>query len=956
MTDLAGKTILHYKIIEQVGQGGMGVVYKALDTKLKREVAIKFLPRQIAARVEERERLKIEAQAAAALNHANIATIYNIEEFDGESFIVMEYIKGRELKNRIDSGPLSLDDTLNIAIQIAKGLEAAHTKGVVHRDIKSSNIMLTDGGDVKIMDFGLAKIGRHSKLTKEGTTLGTVAYMSPEQTRGDDIDHRSDIFSFGVLLYEMLTGQMPFKGDYDQAVIYSILNEEPGPLKVLRPDAPDGLVEILQRTLAKNSEDRYASVHALREELQKLVPGAQASTVALLKRPQLIVTGVVLLLLLGAVLFWQHRRSSDVQWARQAALPEIKRLADEGHDIEAFSLAEQAEQYIEGDTVLRNLWPLFSSYYTINSDPSKADVFMRQYADINAEWKHIGQTPIDSFRHASGTARIRIEKEGFESIQIAGDGITAEFTLVKRDSGYHESTKIPASSDWYLLPVGLDHLDREPFNDFLIDIYEVSNLEFKRFVDSGGYINKAYWKYPFLREGRKLSWEEGMSLLTDKSGKPGPATWEVQDFPDGREDYPVTGVSWYEASAYAEFAGKNLPTLFHWALAARINWSARIVPLSNLLGDGPAPRGSHQGMGPFGTFDMAGNVREWILNPSGDPEAHYLLGGGWNDPDYSFTDAFAQKAFDRSPTNGFRCITYLEKNENQARLERPMARIFRDYYAERPVSDKEFSGFLRQYAYDKTPLNARLDDSNDGFEDWVRERITFDATYGQERVIVYLFLPKEGIPPYQTVAYFPGSGSLYRTSSKNLSPGQWDFILKSGRAFLWPIYKSTYERGDEVKDDYGDKSVFYKNHVIWWANDLSRSIDYLETRDDIDMEKLAYIGYSWGGASGPIMTVVEPRFKANVWYVAGLYPSIVYPEVDPFNFLPRVTTPTLMLNGKYDFFYPYETSQKPFYEQLTLPEEHRDFYLSEGSHFVPREQLIRRTLAWLDRYLGPVKH
>jgi dienelactone hydrolase len=361
-------------------------------------------------------------------------------------------------------------------------------------------------------------------------------------------------------------------------------------------------------------------------------------------------------------------------------------------------------------------------------------------------------------------------------------------------------------------------------------------------------------------------------------------------------------------------------------------------------------------MSSFGTFDMAGNVREWILNPSGDPEARYILGGGWNDPDYAFTDAFAQKAFDRSITNGFRCITYLEMNENQTRLERPLARIFRDYYAEEPVSDREFAGFLRQYAYDKTPLNARIEESDDSADDWIREKITLDATYGGERVIAYLFLPKRGTPPYQTMVYFPGSGAISRTSSENLRPRRIvDYIPKSGRAFLWPIYKSTYERGDEIKDDYGDESVFYKNHVIMWAHDLSRSIDYLETRDDIDPDKLAYFGYSWGGASGPIMTVVEPRFKASVLYVAGLYPSIVSPEVDPFNFLPRVTTPTLMLNGKYDFFYPYETSQKPFYEQFTLPEEHRDFYVSEGSHFVPRDQLITRTLAWLDRYLGPVK-
>jgi len=254
---LLDKTILHYKIISKLGEGGMGVVYKAEDTKIKREVAIKFLPRQIAASDEERERFKIEAQAAGALNHNNIATIYAIEESDDETFIVMEYIKGQELKDKIEAGPLPIDDTLNIEIQIAQGLQIAHEAGVVHRDIKSSNIMLTERGDVKIMDFGLAKFGDHTKLTKEGTTLGTVAYMSPEQAKGDDVDQRSDIFSLGVLLYEMLTGQLPFKGDYDQAVTYSILNEEPEPITGLRTGIPLELERIVGKCLEKDASDRY---------------------------------------------------------------------------------------------------------------------------------------------------------------------------------------------------------------------------------------------------------------------------------------------------------------------------------------------------------------------------------------------------------------------------------------------------------------------------------------------------------------------------------------------------------------------------------------------------------------------------------------------------------------------------------------------------------------------------
>ncbi|NIV92427.1 protein kinase [candidate division KSB1 bacterium] len=255
---MIGKTISHYRILEKLGEGGMGVVYKAEDTKLKRHVAIKFLPRQIAASEEERQRFKIEAQAAAALNHPNIATIHNIEDVDNETFIVMEYIEGKELKKIIDNNLLSIDDALNCATQIAEGLRAAHEKGITHRDIKSSNIIVTESDQVKIMDFGLAKVaGAGMHLTKSGTTLGTVSYMSPEQARGEEINHRTDIWSFGVVLYEMLTSEMPFKGDYEQAITYSILNEEQQPITGLRTGIPMEMERIVNKCLQKDPSDRY---------------------------------------------------------------------------------------------------------------------------------------------------------------------------------------------------------------------------------------------------------------------------------------------------------------------------------------------------------------------------------------------------------------------------------------------------------------------------------------------------------------------------------------------------------------------------------------------------------------------------------------------------------------------------------------------------------------------------
>ena len=262
-------TILHYKILEKLGEGGMGVVYKAEDSKLKREVAIKFLPHHISANEEDKQRFEIEAQAAASLNHPNIMTIHAIEEYNSEVFIVMEFIDGVELKDKIKDKPLSVEEATNISLRIAEGLEAAHRKGIVHRDIKSQNIMITGDGRVKIMDFGLAKVGKGSQVTQVGTTIGTIAYMSPEQAKGEEINHQTDIWSSGVVLYEMLTGELPFKGDYDQAIIYSILNENPHDLS--RFENLPVIHKVLDKALEKDCKKRYSNISEMITDLKSTV-------------------------------------------------------------------------------------------------------------------------------------------------------------------------------------------------------------------------------------------------------------------------------------------------------------------------------------------------------------------------------------------------------------------------------------------------------------------------------------------------------------------------------------------------------------------------------------------------------------------------------------------------------------------------------------------------------------
>jgi len=271
---MIGKTISHYKILEPLGRGGMGVLYRAQDIKLKRTVALKFLPPGLTQDPEVKRRFVQEAQAASALDHPNICTIHEIDETEeGQMFICMACYEGETLKKKIERGPLKLEETVDIAIQVAQGLSEAHSHNIVHRDIKPGNLFVAQDRMVKILDFGLAKLAGQTRITKIGTAVGTVAYISPEQARAEQIDHRTDIWSLAVVLYEMLTGELPFKGKREEAVLYSIFNEQPDPIHHLRTDVPTAMEHIVEKMMQKDVRDRYCDMDALIRGLRSVQEG-----------------------------------------------------------------------------------------------------------------------------------------------------------------------------------------------------------------------------------------------------------------------------------------------------------------------------------------------------------------------------------------------------------------------------------------------------------------------------------------------------------------------------------------------------------------------------------------------------------------------------------------------------------------------------------------------------------
>ena len=833
---------------------------------------------------------------------------------------------------------------------------------MVHRDIKPDNVLIAERHAL-LVDFGVAKAlaqglgaatapeaaGLQSTLTEVGLSLGTPTYMAPEQALADPtLDHRADIYGVGILAYEMLTGAPPFTGTA-QSVLADHIATPPAPMAAV----PPAVAAIVLRCLLKNPADRYQTADDLLGAIESLVtPGSTpAATVTPAARRRRLALGALGAAAVAALGFFSMRRLQQQRWVHETALPEIRRLIEAGENDSAYYVATEAEKIAPGDSTLERLWPQFSRDLTFTSEPAGAKLYRASFADTSA-WHFLGTTPLDSLRVPNQLALFRFEKPGFRTSYNVFWNWTKPVALDSLGAPDPEMVRIPAGKNQAFL-VGTQATPQLALAEYRMDRYEISNRQYKAFVDAGAYSDSTWWDQSFRENGRVLSRSEAMARLVDQSGRPGPSTWVAGSYPSGQADMPVGGVSWYEAAAYAKYAGKELPTIYHWSRAAMVAFSPRVVPESNLGGDGPWPVGKPRGVSMGGVSDMAGNVREWCVNEAGGGQ-RFILGGGWSDPTYSFVDAYAQPPMDRTAINGIRLVRYDTTDPDLAPAQAPIARAYTDYDALTPVSDAVFSGYRTQLDYDPLPLEARVE-RRDTTDEWVAEYVTFRAAYRGERMAAWVFLPRHGTPPYQTVVFFPGSGAINTLTSATHRDMTASFVVQSGRAFVLPIYKSTYERTDSLTSDIPDQSIFWRDHVVMWVKDYRRTLDYLGTRPDIDTTRFAYFGYSWGGNMGGIIPAVEPRLKAVVLYVAGFTMEQPRAEVDPLNYLPRIRLPVLMLNGKYDFFFPTETAQLPFYRRLGSPAADKRYVVHEGGHDVPRPQLVFETLAWLDKYLGPVR-
>ncbi len=959
----AGTVLGRYRIREQIGAGAMGVVYLARDERLERDVAVKVLTPGLLTDQDARSRFRKEARALAKLNHPNIAGVYDAGEKDGLDYLVMEYVAGESLAKKLREGPLDAKQAVMLAGQIASALEEAHEKGVVHRDLKPGNIVITRKGEAKVLDFGVAKLlarsddddATHSMAGTEGL-IGTPLYMSPEQAESKAVDERTDLWSLGAVLYESLAGSAPFKKEGSLAVLRAITQENPTALREIRPDVPVPVDRIVSRALEKDINKRYQSAAEMTRdlsgvltELSGVAPGAPRK--AGMSWPY-AGAAAFLLVLIATSGWWFYHRSERRHWAQEEAIPEIAKLEQKDEPLAAFELLQEVKRVLPADSQVAQMAQKNTRPVSITSSPAGATVEIQDYDSPGSAWYRLGATPLKDLRIPDGYFRWRLSKPGLAQY-VAAPPTNRQMSFDLRDAASAPAgmVRVPGGP-WMEMIDFIGWVGPYKLAPYYMDRYEVTNRQFQQFIDRGGYKDPKYWKQKFIRNGRELSWSEAMLLFRDRTGRPGPSTWEGGHFPVGQGDFPVSGVSWYEASAYAAYAGRSLPVLAQWFQAAPPEAATYAVQVSNISRTAPAPAGKFMGVGPYGTFDMVGNVREWVENATGDER--FILGGAWNSPTYLADDPEALPAFDRSPANGFRCVQNTAPVSSAAAA--PLVRVARDFSKARPVPDDVFRAYQAMYAYDKSPLNAKVEGVVQETADWREERITFDAAYNNERMIAYLFLPKHIRPPYQTVVFFPSARVLDLSDSRSLGDIRFfDYVVESGRAVMYPIYQGTYERQKKLVLP-GDAHAV--EMITEQYKDFARSLDYLDTRTDIDKDKIAYLGVSAGSAEGVIYgALAQDRLRTVILLDGGFFLVPVPPAIDQVNFAPRLKKPVLMVNGRYDFTFSVERSQMPLFRMLGTPEAEKKHVVLESPHDVSqrRPELVKEVLGWLDKYMGRVE-
>jgi len=964
----AGERLGSYELLRPLGSGGMADVWLACrtDGAFERQVALK-IPRLQSRPVEMAARFALECNILATLEYPGIARLYDAGvDGSGVPYIAMEYVQGEPLVAWCDARGLDRAARIRVFLQVLDGVAYAHGRRVIHRDLKPSNILVTAQGEVRLLDFGVARLLQPEAdcalLTRAYGLAVTPEYASPELLRGESIDSRSDIYSLGVVLHELLTGARPGQ-----------------PTRPVTGDTTrlhGALRDVVTKALQPDPGDRYADAASFAAALRPFADGRAHDLSWRLKTHSRWIAGLAALAALAALLSWTLYKRGQERWAREDALPRLQALVAHDDYEAAFELAREIERVTPNDPLFRELEPAFAAKVTLDTAPDGAKVFYRPYAGGEQGWRFIGETPLADVAMPIGVGLWRIEKEGHDAallvlrnpglqlgnapdadLRLVVEGVDLTIPLADAATSPDDMVLVPA------IPAVIPAVGGDPVEvpAFFIDRYEVRNRDFKEFVDAGGYTEASHWRdLPFDGGGE---WRTAAAGFVDLTGRTGPSTWRAGGYPDGMADHPVTGVSWYEAAAYCRFRGRELPTAYHWYRAAGSivefweSVSSAIVHSSNFGGRELEPVGRSGGVGPHGTYDMAGNAREWLWTQGS--LGRWVAGGAFDEPRYLYLQPDEAPPSDRSPANGFRCMRPAQAAPTNEELRRPVFAQAVEYAAMNPVGDAAYSVLAQQLDYRQTPFTPRVEAAGSSNPAWTVERITLPTGYDDTSFAVQLFLPTDRRSRPRVIFYLPHSGEFIApvtTAAFDPAAGgvPLDFLLKSGWALATVAFDGAYERqwSAERRRSMSEAEGF-RLRQRHWREELGRAIDYLATREDIDARRLGWFGISFGADTMLPLLAVEKRIGAAVLYSGGSGLRSGLPASEQtYNYVPRVTQPVLMLNGRWDIDSPPAAQQRLF-ELLGSPADAKKRVPFEAGHGnLPRFQVEKETLEWFERYLG----
>ncbi len=650
-----------YAIEGELGAGGMATVYLARDLKHGRQVALKVLRPELAAALGA-DRFLREIQITAGLSHPHILPLYDSGAADGFLYYVMPYVRGESVRQRLNrEGRIPAAEALKITREVADGLDYAHRNDIVHRDIKPENILL-EGGHAVVADFGIARAittAGGDQLTGTGLAIGTPVYMSPEQSLGSgEIDGRSDLYSLACVLYEMLTGEPPFTGKTMQEIIARRLTEEAPELEWKEGETPDELPATLARALASEPGDRFGSAG---EFAGLLGPPATAPTRKRMTRRTWALIALAAVVTGGITGLGLWRRSATERI--RAVVAELAPVAQDGDLSEVYERLRAAGIELS-DRRVTDLSGRVAGTLSIATEPPGASVRLTRVEPLEGfpdrEPVALGRAPVVEHALVGGEYLV----------SLAADGGVLSFLVTLRVGDTVQLERRLPPSDTISALVVVNGGDAVPA--FLIGRHEVTNAEYLRFVIGGGYRNPTFWAETLLVGGEPVPWATAVQSFADRTGLSGPRDWSGGTFPAGLDDHPVVGVSWYEAAAYAAWAGGSLPTLEQWWRAS-LGDDPGVFPWGNdvmttdlranfgLIGSEPV-ESYPLGVSPLGAYDMAGNVREWVWDAAEDGHRRLVVGGSWQDPTYMFETSHREPSEPAAASEiiGFRIVRRLE--------------------------------------------------------------------------------------------------------------------------------------------------------------------------------------------------------------------------------------------------------------------------------------------------------